>query len=67
MAPAVGPAACPATQKDAWHSTAGASELEPAMRRALNYDDPTNCRKLTTGYVRSVRRTHQCPVLAGPR
>ncbi|MHA5054416.1 Lcl C-terminal domain-containing protein [Streptomyces sp. SD15] len=56
VAPAVDPAAFPATQKDAWYWTAGASDPEPAVRWALNYDDGcTNYRKLTTGYVRCVR------------
>ncbi len=56
MAPAVDPAAFPAIQKDAWYWTAGASDPEPAVRWALNYDDGyTNYRKLTTGYVRCVR------------
>lgn len=52
----VAPAAFPATRKDAWYWTAGASDPEPAVRWALNYDDGcTNYRKLTTGYVRCVR------------
>lgn len=38
------------------------------MLWAPNYDDGyTNYRKLTAGYVRRVRWTQRCPVLASPR
>ncbi|MFD7130593.1 DUF1566 domain-containing protein [Streptomyces sp. NPDC059894] len=56
VAPAIDPAAFPATQADAWYWSTSASTPEPGNYWALNYEDGyTNYREVTAGYVRCVR------------